>query len=155
MLLHRHLPAYDGWEIEIVATDLSTRALQRAQEGRYGIDSAEHIPEAYRKTFMLKGVRSRARWMTVGPLARSGVRFSRLNLWTDPYPATAFDLILCRNVLIYFDVAAREEVLSRLVRRLAPDGLLLLGHAEALTGRKHGLHGVGPLTYAPARERVS
>jgi chemotaxis protein methyltransferase CheR len=153
MILRHALPAQDGWGLELLASDLSQRALEVAEQGCYPLERAGEIPEPYLKTYMLKGVRASEGWMTVGPEARSLVRFARINLHTDAYPPGPFDLVLCRNVLIYFDAATRERVVGRLVECLAPAGLLLLGHAENLSGsQQHGLRYAGPLTYGRPTE---
>ncbi len=152
MILRHHLPFEAGWEIEVLATDLSGRALKRAEEACYALDRAEEIPAPYLKAYMLKGVRSREGWMRVHPAIHALVRFSRINLCADPFPPHPFDLVACRNVLIYFDPETRERVVSRLVDRLGEAGLLLLGHAESLTGPRHGLRYAGPLTYGRPTE---
>jgi chemotaxis protein methyltransferase CheR len=151
MLLHRQLAA-ESWRIEILGTDLSHRALERAREGCYPLSRAAEIPSELLKTYMRKGVRSREGTMSVGSVISALVRFEHLNLCTDPYPDTAFDLVLCRNVLIYFDSQTRERVVGRLSERLSPNGLLLVGHAESLTGARHGLRYAGPLTYGRPTE---
>ena len=92
--------------------------------------------------------------MSVGPAIRSLVRFERQNLCADAYPKGPFDVVLCRNVLIYFDTETRDHVVERLVERLGPKGLLLLGHAESLTGTRHGLRYAGPLTYGRPSDGV-
>ncbi len=155
MIAREQLPAGEGWEIEILATDLSTRVLARAEEGCYSIERAPEIPESSLRSWMLRGVRSREGWMCVAPELRALVRFARLNLCTDLYPSGPFDLVLCRNVLIYFDGTTRERVVERLIEQLSPDGLLLLGHAEGLSASLHGLHYAGPLSYARAPEMAS
>ncbi len=152
MLLHHQLASEGDWRLDVFGTDLSSRAIERATGGCYPIERAGEIPEPYRKTYMLRGVRSREGWMSVGPTIRSLVRFERLNLCADTYPKGPFDLVLCRNVLIYFDSATRDRVVERLVERLGPNGLLLLGHAESLTGTRHGLRYAGPLTYGRPSE---
>jgi chemotaxis protein methyltransferase CheR len=151
MLLHHQL-AESGWQLEVLGSDLSSRAIERAESGFYPIERATEIPEPYRKTYMLRGVRSREGWMSVGPAIRGLVRFERQNLCADAYPKGPFDVVLCRNVLIYFDSETRDRVVSRLVERLGPRGLLLLGHAESLTGTRHGLRYAGPLTYGSPGE---
>lgn len=154
MILRHALPAHEGWSLELLASDLSQRALEVAEQGCYPLERAGEIPEPYLKAYMLKGVRSSEGWMTVGPEARSLVHFARVNLHSDAFPSGPFDLVLCRNVLIYFDAATRERVVGRLVECLAPAGLLLLGHAENLTGSQHGLRYAGPLTYGRPTEGV-
>jgi len=154
MLLRHQLAAEDGWQIEILATDLSSRAIERGVDGCYPLARAAEIPEPYLKTYMRKGVRSREGWISVGPTIRSLVRFERQNLCADPYPKGPFDLVSCRNVLIYFDAETRGRVVGRLVDCLGPSGLLLLGHAESLTGSRQGLRCAGPLTYGHPSEEA-
>jgi chemotaxis protein methyltransferase CheR len=75
------------------------------------------------------------------------VRFERLNLQADSYPRGPFDLILCRNVLIYFDTKDRDTVLGRMIGHLAAGGLLLLGHSESLQGRSAEVAPIAPAAY--------
>jgi chemotaxis protein methyltransferase CheR len=123
-----------GWDLEVQASDLSTRVLERAERAVWPVEKAAEIPEAYLKAFMLRGEGTQAGLMRAGPELRALCRFSRLNLATERYPAGPFDLIFCRNVLIYFDRDTKERVIDQLVDRLMPDGLLFLGHAETLAG---------------------
>jgi chemotaxis protein methyltransferase CheR len=149
MVLRQALPASDGWGIDLLATDLSTRVLQRAQRGFYPVSRAAEIPERYRRAYMLKGVRSQEGAMRVCGEIASLVRFQRLNLCADVYPRDAgFDLIFCRNVLIYFEAAVKAQVIGRLRDCLAPGGLLFVGMAETVVGVNRGLRPVGPMTYA-------
>jgi chemotaxis methyl-accepting protein methylase len=128
-------PPGSGWEIDIVATDLSTRVLERAQAAVWPIDKAKEIPGAYLKAFMLRGTGPEDGRMKAGSILRSRVRFLRVNLNAEPFTfAGRFDLVLCRNVLIYFDAPSKARVLSRLLERLDPHGYLFLGHAETVTG---------------------
>jgi chemotaxis protein methyltransferase CheR len=142
----------EGWSIEVLATDLSRRAVERAEDGCYQVSRVTEIPAAYLKRYMLRGVRSREGWMSVSPGLRSLVRFQRLNLCGDPYPQGPFDVVCCRNVLIYFDSSTRDQVVAKMVDRLGSNGLLLLGHAESLTGSRHGLRLAGPLTWGRPTE---
>jgi chemotaxis protein methyltransferase CheR len=148
MVLAERLRAAEGWSLEILATDLSTRALARARAATYPVAQSCQVPERYLKSGMLKGVRSQDGWMCMRPELRRLVRFERHNLCADDYPDGPFDLVLCRNVLIYFDPATRNRVIGRLAGSLGPRGLLLLGHAETLGHGRHGLRAVGPFTYA-------
>jgi chemotaxis protein methyltransferase CheR len=133
MVLLKHLPPSTGWQIEILATDLSTRVLEKARAGVWPLEKAETIPSQYRRAFMLRGVRAREGAMKVGPELRQVVRFAQLNLTADSYAVPrGCDLIFCRNVLIYFDQPTRAQVTSRLISHLQPGGYLFLGHAENL-----------------------
>jgi len=144
-------PPESGWEIEIVATDISTRVLERARAGLYDLDKSKEIPTRYLKSFMLKGRGAQQGRMKAGPEIRSVVRFARLNLNAESLVVPgSFDLILCRNVLIYFDAASKARVLDRLLERLDGRGYLLLGHAEAMVGMSARTRGVGPTVYVHA-----
>lgn len=148
MLFRDHLPADDGWEIEVLATDLSTRALKTARDATWPMAKAREIPPSYLRRFMLRGVRSREGQMRATPLLRQLVTFQHLNLNDKSYPvASPFDAIFCRNVLIYFDVESKTRVIERLLDLLSPAGFLFLGHAESLNGLTHRVHSVGPMIY--------
>jgi chemotaxis protein methyltransferase CheR len=148
MILLDHFPAASGWEIEIIATDLSTRALEIARAGIWSAAKAGEIPSSYLKAFMLKGFADQAGKMKAGPEVRSVVRFFRMNLNEPAYPLTGkFDMIFCRNVLIYFDQPGRERVVRRLTSFLSSDGYLFLGHAESLHAMSDCLRSVIPTVY--------
>jgi len=140
-----------GWDLEILATDLSTRVLDRARQAVWPIEKAKEIPDRHLKAFMLRGVGGQEGLMKAGPELRAAVKFARLNLNGDAWPAAgAFDLVFCRNVLIYFDRATKVKVVDRLLERLAPGGFLFLGHAESLGGFTAGARAVLPTVYVRA-----
>jgi chemotaxis protein methyltransferase CheR len=148
MVLLDHFPAAAGWEIEIIATDLSTRALGIAQTGIWPVAKADEIPSSYLKAFMLKGFADQIGKMKAGPEICSIVRFFRMNLNEPAYPLSGkFEMIFCRNVLIYFDHRGRERVVRRLASFLFPDGYLFLGHAESLHAMSDRLRSVIPTVY--------
>jgi chemotaxis protein methyltransferase CheR len=134
MVLRHHLPAEEGWEIELLATDLSTRILERARQSLWPVEKAREIPKHYLRAWMLRGVGSQTGWMKAGPELRSLVRFQRVNLNDCQGVTGRFDLLFCRNVLIYFDMASKARAVERLLGHLSPEGFLFLGHAESLTG---------------------
>jgi len=148
MILLDHFPRGSGWEIEIIATDLSSRVLKSAQKAVWSIVKAKEIPQSYLKRFMLKGTGSQQAYMKAGTEIQAIIRFQQLNLNDDHYAVPEpFDLIFCRNVLIYFDAASRARVVYRLVNRLAPGGFLLVGHAESLNGVSDRIRHVRPTIY--------
>jgi chemotaxis protein methyltransferase CheR len=148
MTLLHHFPPAKGWEIEILATDLSTRVLQRAQAALWAIEKAKEIPSSYLKAFMLKGTRTQEGMMKAGPEIRSLISFQRLNLNENVYPAIGmFDLIFCRNVIMYFDSETKSKVVNQLLKHLLPEGCLFLGHAESLTGMTSRVRSVGQMVY--------
>lgn len=139
--------ALDGWEIEILATDLSTAALQKAAEGMWPIAKASTIPERLLRRYMLRGVEERAGWMKIDPEIAALVQFLRVNLH-DPAqtPRGPFDLVLCRNVLIYFEEKARRQAVRRLIASCRTGGHLFIGHAETLQGHE-GVRAVQPMIW--------
>jgi chemotaxis protein methyltransferase CheR len=143
-----------GWSLEVLATDLSTKILDRARAATWPLAKSSEIPEAYLKAFMLKGFGAYEGTMRAGPEIRSIIRFEQLNLNGDDWPpAQSFDLVFCRNVLIYFDRATKEKVVSRLLDRITPSGFLFLGHAESLGGFTDRVRSIIPTVYAPGAPR--
>jgi chemotaxis protein methyltransferase CheR len=148
------LPPSSGWDLGILATDLSTRALATARAGVWPLEKAVEIPEARRKAFMLRGTGPQEGKMKAGPEIRSLVRFDRINLNEEgPRPRGPFDLIFCRNVLIYFDGQTKARVIEGLVDQLADGGLLFLGQAETFVGATDRIRRVGPAVYKQGRGR--
>ena len=155
MLLRHHFPPCSGRRIEILGTDISTRVLARAQAAVWPIERAREIPLSYRRAFMLRGTASQEGRMKAGPELCEIVRFERLNLNDERYPVRGpFDLIFCRNVLIYFPAETKRRVIHRLLDALAPDGLLFLGHAESLNALTDRVATVVPTVYARAGAAV-
>jgi chemotaxis protein methyltransferase CheR len=152
MALLSQLP---DWRLAILATDLSTRALERARAAVWPIEKSRDVPERHLKAFMLRGVGANQGTMKAGPQLRGVLRFARINLHdASPTAGGPFDLILCRNVLIYFSREGRQRVVRRLLGELVSDGYLFLGHAETLHGFDEGLHGCGASIYRWAPGKV-
>ncbi len=155
MCLLSKLPA-DHFSIEVWGTDISGVALERARAARWPAHRMQEIPEAYRRRFFEEDPLTGE--YGPSPDLRNVVRFQRLNL-RDVYPPTGrFDLIFCRNVLIYFDAETRATVIRKLAERLGPKGLLVLGMSESpLAARDPALplRSVGPAFYARTRSERS
>jgi chemotaxis protein methyltransferase CheR len=151
MLLRTHFPAAGGWKVEIVASDISTKVLAAARTATWSIERAADIPDEYLRAYMLKGVGSEEGRMRALPSIASLIEFRALNLNDEHYQhEEPFDLVFCRNVLIYFDRPTKSAVIERLSRHLNPQGLLFLGHAETLHSAAHALKHIGPTAYARA-----
>jgi chemotaxis protein methyltransferase CheR len=156
MTLLDHYPARAGWRVEIFASDLSSRALHAARTAVWPISKAKEIPLGYLKRFMLRGTGSQQGKMKASPVILGTVRFEQLNLHDEVYPSIgSFDLILCRNVLIYFDAASRAGVIERLLDHLAPTGYLFVGHAESLAAMSERVRYVVPTVYRHAAAEPS
>jgi chemotaxis protein methyltransferase CheR len=148
MLLLKHFPPGGSWRVEIFATDISEKILERAEEGLWAVDKSSEIPEDLAKRFMLKGRGAQEGKMKAGSEIKSVIRFRKLNLNDRNYPVKGpFDLIFCRNVLIYFDQKSSLRVVHSLLDHLAPSGHLLLGHAESLLGRTNRVRSTIPTVY--------
>ena len=149
MLLLKHFPEERGWSLEVLATDISTRVLEKARAAVYPIEKSKDIPQEYLRAYMLKGRGERSGVMKVRPELHRLVRFARVNLHADVYPIQGFfDLIFCRNVLIYFDQKSKEKVIAGILRHLSPSGLLFVGHSEHLGGISSDLKTVAPTVHA-------
>jgi chemotaxis protein methyltransferase CheR len=143
MVLLAKLPAGRNITVEVLGTDISSTALERARAARWPASRVAEIPEGYRRRFLVTDLKTEE--YEPSRELRAVVRFQRLNLCDWYYPVTGkFDLILCRNVLIYFDAETRATVARRLVERLSPRGALVLGMSESLLAiRDRGLRTEG------------
>ncbi|HLO78036.1 MAG TPA: protein-glutamate O-methyltransferase CheR [Magnetospirillum sp.] len=130
ILLQRRFGAMlAGWRVDIVGSDISVGALAAASIGEYGAWSIRDLPpNLLHECFAPRG---RQWWLK--PPYRQGVRFVRHNLVTQPPPGDRFDVVLCRNVLMYFTPPIRRRVLLSLRSGMAEGGWLLVGHAETGT----------------------
>jgi len=148
MLLAKHLAAENGWDVRLLATDISNRVLEKARKGIYPIARSAELPKDLLHTFMLRGMAERQGEMKVKVEIQQMVEFRRLNLDQDSDLVDGpFDAIFCRNVLIYFDEASKRRVIASLVRHLTPNGLLFVGHAENLTSVSTQLRSLEPTIY--------
>jgi chemotaxis protein methyltransferase CheR len=131
MILNEHRLQLAGWKVEIIATDLSTEILDKARAGLYSqFEVQRGLPiQLLVKYFKQEG----DRWQ-VDPAIRNMVAFRTFNLLDDLAAVGRFDVIFCRNVLIYFDQPTKAKVLDAMSRQLAPDGHLYLGGAETVLG---------------------
>ena len=133
MTLLSEFPAESGWKVDVLGTDLSTKVLAKASTAIWPFEKIRDVPVHYQQRFFVRGVGSEPRKVTATEELRRVVRFERLNLTHDPCRVNgSFDLIFCRNVLIYFDWETKIRVVNRLGRLLARGGYMFLGHAESL-----------------------
>jgi chemotaxis protein methyltransferase CheR len=120
-----------GWKIEIVGTDLSEGVLEKARKGIY---SQFEVQRGLPTTYLLRHFNQIGDSWQISEAMRSKVTFRPLNLLSEYGSLGRFDIIYCRNVLIYFDAARKSEILTRMTRQLAPDGYVVLGASESLIG---------------------
>ncbi len=135
-----------GFEFNIFASDVSEAVLRLAREAIYPVERLKEVPPAILHTYFMKGCNRRKGYVRVKPEVRSLVTFGRHNLLSDT-PKDMYDIIFCRNVMIYFDNPTRQRVVTHLVQALNPGGYLFVGLSESLHGLDHGLTPVLPSGY--------
>jgi chemotaxis protein methyltransferase CheR len=117
--------------VSIVATDIDTNVLETAANGVYPLDRIDKMAPDRVKRFFQRGKGERSGLVRVRPELRQLVSFKPLNLLASSWPVSgAFDVIFCRNVMIYFDKPTQSQILARFVPLMKPDGLLFAGHSE-------------------------
>jgi len=131
MLLHEFLgPEYRDWDAEILATDISERALDMARAGIYPDDRLRELPAILKKKYFIRQVDGN--WAVVDSVKNDSV-FRRLNLMNNAFPFyEPFHIIFCRNVMIYFDQETRDTLVRKFHHFLVPRGYLFVGHSETL-----------------------
>jgi len=135
----------------VTATDVCTTVLATARDGIYPADMVEPVPPALRQRYLLRSRDTTRRLVRVTPALRAMVRFGRLNLMDSRYSLdNDFDIVLCRNVLIYFDRNDQAAVLRRLCSHLRPGGTLIVGHSESLHGLDLPVQQVGHTMFRKA-----
>lgn len=135
-----------AWQIE--ASDISSRILERAQNAIYGEERVKMPQPEWLPRYFQKGSGQHEGFFRVKDELRRAVKFHRLNLLQPGYPvAPNQHVIFCRNVMIYFDTATQQELVTKLIGQLAPGGHLIVGHSESLLGVKHPLKTIKPGIY--------
>jgi chemotaxis protein methyltransferase CheR len=126
------LPAGSGWDVRILATDIDSNVLAKARSGVYPYERVEALSRQRLQRWFLKGRGANEGTVKVVPELQELIRFRRLNLMDDWPMQGLFDLIFCRNVVIYFDKATQKTLFERFANRLEANGHLFVGHSESL-----------------------
>ncbi len=134
-------------DFQMLASDISTKALKAAQAATYKLSQVETIPIETLRKYFEKGMGESAGFARVRKELRSRIEFRKINLLEVPNLDTKFDVIFCRNVMIYFDRIVQQRVVSALERYLRPGGYLFISHSESLNGINHGLRWIAPAAY--------
>jgi len=134
---------------EVLGTDIDTDVLNTAQAGIYRMERTASLPAERLRKHFLRGAGSNEGLVSVRPELRALVRFGQLNLQSPVWPAQQhFDVIFCRNVVIYFDREFQKKLLGRLADLLVPGGLLMVGHSESFPAAHPGFRSCGRTAYA-------
>lgn len=148
MVLFEFAETHPGFNFSIFATDISTRILQTAIDAIYKEEKVGAIPLTLKRKYMLRSKDRANPTIKIAPHVRSKVTFARLNLMDSSYDTKdLFDVVFCRNVLIYFDRNTQEAVINKLCQRIKPKGYLILGHSESILNMDVPLKQLKPTIY--------
>lgn len=140
---------FPGLDYAITGTDISSRMLQAAVNAIYKEQRAEMIPLSLKKKYFLKSKNRENPTVRVIPQLRKKMAFQRLNFMDSSYAVNdTFDIIFCRNVLIYFDRETQEKVINKLCTKLKPGGIFFLGHSESITNLDVPLKQIRPTIFS-------
>lgn len=141
-------------DVRILATDISTEVLEQAKAGRFREEKIQNVNPDLLEMYFDKRVEDDEAVYEVRSDVKRLVSFAQLNLSKTPFPMKGpFDMIICRNVMIYFDNHVRRRLLGEIGRLLAPNGFLIVGHAESLTGMISDFVPLQPSIYAKGQSR--
>ncbi len=132
---------------ELLASDISSRVLEKARTGHYVMNRMENIPKAYLTRYCLRGTGEHEGTFLINASLRNRIQFRQINLNETPPNLGEFDVIFLRNVLIYFDVETKKRVVKNLLQLLKPGGYFMVSHSESLNGIAEGLQAVAPSIY--------
>lgn len=147
MVVHEAVEGRSDVDVKILATDIDTQVLARARDGIYSDEQVAPVSLARRKRYLARGTGANdGRWR-IGDALRGLVRFNRLNLFEAWPMRGVFDVIACRNVIIYFDVPGKTRLVRGFHDKLHPGGHLLLGHSESMPVGVDGFTACGRTAY--------
>ena len=136
-----------GFGYRITATDISTRVLAQAAKGVYADDRVSKVPDPLLKKYFQRGVRQASGHVKIKDDLRRHIVFQRFNLMDEfPFRET-FDVIFCRNVMIYFNSETQQALVEKFYQSLTPGGYLFIGHSESISRLKHGFSQVAATAY--------
>lgn len=148
MLAHDALKGHPGIELKILASDLSVQMLSRAKLGLYEPHRVGTVPDPLKRRYFTQVQHDGKTALQIVPELRRCITFARFNLMAPTFPFKhGFDVIFCRNVMIYFDKPTQEGLIKRFATQLHDGGYLMIGHSESLNGVDHPLDYVEPTVY--------
>ncbi|MCX6345603.1 MAG: protein-glutamate O-methyltransferase [Armatimonadetes bacterium] len=147
MVLSEHYENHHG-NFSILATDVSSSVLQKAKQAVYDDEMALKVPALIKRKYMMQGKGAQAGNWRVIPELRKKIKFGKLNFMDNVYGIEGkFDIIFCRNVIIYFDLETKVKLINYFHKYLDPGGYLFIGHSETLNGLNDDFKAVAPTVY--------
>lgn len=135
MVLSEFAEQNQGFSYNILASDICTTVLDKAKTAIYLEERVEPVSLPFKRKYLLRGKDRQAGLVRIVPELRNRIRFRRLNFMDDDFGfREPFDIIFCRNVIIYFDKRTQERLINKFCRHLIPGGYLFMGHSETLSG---------------------
>lgn len=147
MVAAESMPVAARWDLKILATDIDSDVIATARQGIYPLDRLSSMPAERLRRHFHKGTGAQSGNAVVKPGVRELVTFRALNLLHNWPMRGPFDIIFCRNVMIYFDQATRERLVNRFGEMLVPGGYLCIGHSESIHGGTVPFRLVGKTIY--------
>jgi chemotaxis protein methyltransferase CheR len=145
MTVHNSIPSIIKWDVKILATDIDTNMLKTCVAGEYKIDQKESIPPEYFKKYTVESMDSDT--FIMSDIVKRMITYKQLNLLHEWPMKGPFDIIFCRNVVIYFDKPTQRELFNRIADLLRLGGLLYIGHSESLFNVSDRFESVGRTIY--------
>ncbi|MBT31645.1 MAG: chemotaxis protein CheR [Thalassobius sp.] len=148
MVLNDYLRSHPSFHYNILATDISTEVLRKGMNAVYSMERVAKIPLETKKRYLLKSKDKTKNTVRIIPELRKKVTFQQLNFMDDYYDISyKFDVVFCRNVLIYFNKPTQEKVIRKISRKIKTGGYLFLGHSETIIDMKLPLKQLGPTIF--------
>ncbi len=144
--LQEALQGRGTWDVKQLASDIDTQVLAHAEAGVYDLDRVAPIPQPLLSKYFLRGTGPNSGRVRAKSILRDQIAFRQINLLNSPWPFSAktqFDIIFCRNVVIYFDKPTQLRLVDRFTQVLRPGGYLFLGHSESLLGISDAFESLG------------
>ncbi len=148
MTVFNHIKANTGWDVKILATDISTRILQKAIDGTYKMELLKDVQPGIVSAHFSKVSIDKTNCYRAKDHLKNIITFRRFNLMTEKFPFKhPFDFIFCRNVMIYFDPETQQTLVNKFYDCLPKNGYLFIGHSETLSKNETAFKYVQPAVY--------
>jgi chemotaxis protein methyltransferase CheR len=155
IVLSEYARAHAGFRFKLLATDISTAVLEKAQLGIFTSDVVKPVPQEQQRKYFMRSRDRESNLMRVVPEMRKLIEFRRLNLMEDFGMSERYDAIFCRNVIIYFDRPTQQRLFCKFADQLVSGGYMFIGHSESLHNLDVPLGSVAPALYRKVDGRNS